>query len=94
MLPTAMHGSTQRVQRTTVRVDGQTHGVLRDLAEHPHMPMHDVLARAIELYRRQLMVEEANAAYAALRASPEAQRALDEERAVFEHALLDGLHTR
>ena len=93
MLPTAKGGmGAQRRQRTTVRIDGQTHEALRTLAEHLHMPMQGVLAQAIELFRRQLMVEEANAAYAALRANADAQRELDTERAIFANALMDGLH--
>lgn len=86
-----MHAPGRHTERTTVRVDGETRRALRELARELHLPMQAVVARAVELYRRQVMVEEANAAYAALRANPERWAELAEERALYEGALLDGI---
>jgi hypothetical protein len=53
--------------------------------------MSVVLDRAIELYRRQALLEQANAAYAALRASPEAWQEELGEREAWEATLADDL---
>jgi hypothetical protein len=71
----------------TVRIKPETRIVLRELARQANAPMQEILARAVEAYRRQQFLEEANAAYAALRADSEAWRAEQEERATWEATL-------
>jgi succinate dehydrogenase/fumarate reductase flavoprotein subunit len=75
----------------TVRVKPETHLALRELAEQGHESMQDVLARAVEMYRRHRILEETNAAYAALRADPEQWQEVLDERAEWESTLLDDL---
>ena len=53
--------------------------------------MQAVLERAIESYRRQRLLEEANAAYARLRSSPKAWSQEQKERRMWESTLADGL---
>ena len=53
--------------------------------------MQAVLERAIESYRRQRLLEEANAAYARLRSSPSAWSQEQKERRMWESTLADGL---
>jgi hypothetical protein len=53
--------------------------------------MQAVLEQALEQYRRQQLIEATNAAYAALRAAPEAQANLEQKRLAWEQALADGL---
>ncbi len=75
----------------TVPIDAKAHETLRQLSAEANEPMADVLARAIEEYRRSRFLDRANAAYAALRADPEAWAAEQEERAAWDATLLDGL---
>src|SRR5437588_11584295 len=57
---------------TTVRITQDTSQTLRDLAATTGQSMQDVLAQAVEAYSRQLLLDEVNHAYAALRADPSA----------------------
>lgn len=75
----------------TVRVDEQTHSKLRELSCEMNVPMQDVLAKAVEAFRRQHFLEMANIEYAALRADPKAWAEEMEERRLFEATLLDDL---
>lgn len=76
---------------TTVRVSQETREALRELAEQIGEPMHKVLAKALEAYRRQCILEKANAAYAALRADSEAWGEEQQERQGWDITLADGL---
>lgn len=53
--------------------------------------MQQVLDQALELYRRQRILEETNAAYAALRADPAAWAEVEAERRAWDATLADGL---
>jgi hypothetical protein len=59
--------ATQHLQSPTMRVDRDTYASVRSLAGQLQLPMQSVLAKAVEHYRRHLLVEEANAAYTRLR---------------------------
>lgn len=75
----------------TVRVRQETRSILRELAEQANEPMQDVLAKAVEAYRRQRILELSSAAYAALRADPEKWQEVEAERKAWEATLGDGL---
>ncbi len=79
---------------TTIRVTQETQKIVRDLSETYGISMQEVVARAIEKYRREKILAEANAGYAALRADPEAWREWREELAEWDVTLLDGLEDR
>jgi predicted transcriptional regulator len=76
---------------TTVRVSMHTHELLRKLAEASGEPLHKVLERAVENYRREQFYAEFNAAFERLRADPVAWEEELAERALWERTLADGL---
>ncbi|MBI3978559.1 MAG: ribbon-helix-helix protein, CopG family [Chloroflexi bacterium] len=75
----------------TVRITEETRAALWELARQTGQPMQELLARAVEAYRRQRILEQTNAAYAALRANPAAWQEEHQERAAWNATLADGL---
>ncbi len=73
----------------TVPISERAHETLRSLAERDGQPVETVLDRAIEEYRRKTFLDQANEAFRALRDDPEAWRSEQEERALWDVALLD-----
>jgi hypothetical protein len=53
--------------------------------------MQNILEKAIEEYRRRRILEQANAEYAALRQAPDAASTWQEEVAIWDGTLGDGL---
>ena len=74
----------------TVRIDEASRQVLRELAEHRGTSMQEILATAIEEYRRRHFLETANAAFAALHKQPKAWKQEKEERKAWDRTLRDG----
>lgn len=74
----------------TVRIDEASHDTLRNLAKRRGESMQEVLATAIEEYRRRHFLETVNSAFAALRNNPKAWKQEKEERAAWERTLKDG----
>ncbi|MCX6024279.1 MAG: hypothetical protein NTZ05_21630, partial [Chloroflexi bacterium] len=74
-----------------VRVSEETHQQLKTLASETGKPMQDLLAAAVDAYRRKVFMDQVNAGYAALRADPEAWKEELEERALWDTTLMDGL---
>jgi predicted transcriptional regulator len=79
---------------TTIRVSEKTRDTVHDLARSIGVPMAEIVERAIEQYRRQQILDAANAQYAALRADPEAWAEIEAERAIWDATLADGLEDR
>jgi predicted transcriptional regulator len=79
------------VGSTTVRISSDTAKVLREIARETGEPMQKVLDRAVEEHRRNLLLKEANLAYAALKKDPEKWRDELAEREAWDAALQDGL---
>jgi predicted transcriptional regulator len=79
---------------TTIRVSEKTRDTVHDLARNVGVPMAEIVERAIEQYRRQHILDAANAQYAALRADPEAWAEIEAERALWDATLADGLEDR
>jgi len=75
---------------TTVRLTDATRAVLRELARESEESMQEVLAKAVEAYRRQRLLEQTNKAYGALRRDADAWEMLQEERAAWDVTLADG----
>jgi len=75
----------------TVRIDSSTHKTLQKLSAQTGQKMQEILGEAVELYRRQLFLEKANAAFAALKADPQAWKEEQEERTAWDVTFLDGL---
>ena len=76
---------------TTVRVKRETHAALVELSHRARQPMQEVLAEAVEAYRRERFLMELNASFAALRENPEAYEEELEERRAWDATLSDGL---
>jgi hypothetical protein len=74
----------------TVRIRKETQTTLRELAVKEGKPMQTILDLALEEYRRQRFLQEANAAYAALRNNPEAWKAELAERKEWDETMADG----
>lgn len=79
------------VTTTTIRIDERTREKVRILACEMGVSMQEVVAQAVEAYRRQQFLKAANEAYAALRADPEAWKELLAERAEWDATLMDDL---
>jgi hypothetical protein len=79
------------LETLTVGISRTAHATLCELAALSHEPMTVVLDKAIEAYRRQRLIEEVNASFAALRADPEAWREEQQDRAAWDATLGDGL---
>jgi predicted transcriptional regulator len=65
---------------TTMRVSLRARDLLQELAQMSGRSMQAVVEQAREQYRRQQLLEATNAAYASLRAQPEASASLQQER--------------
>jgi len=76
---------------TTIRVSEKTRATLRALATARGESITEVAEKAVELFRRQQLLETTNAAYAALRRDPKAWQELQAERAALDGTLADGL---
>ena len=74
---------------TTVRISTQTKKTVKKLAAKTGRKIQAVLDEAVELYRRQSFLEEANAAFANLRADAQAWSEEQEERAMWDTAASD-----
>lgn len=79
------------MQDSTVTISNHSHQILKELAARSGETMQIILDKAIENYRRQRFLEEANQAFAALRNNPEAWQAEMEEREAWDITLTDGL---
>jgi predicted transcriptional regulator len=76
---------------STVRVDSSTHKMLQSLSAQTGRKMQEILGEAVELYRRKLLLDKANAAFAALKADSQAWKEEQKERAAWDVTLLDWL---
>jgi hypothetical protein len=75
----------------TVPISEASHRILLALASHRGEPIDALLDKAIEEYRRARLLDEANAAYAALRGDDDAWREELAERQEWDATLADGL---
>ncbi len=75
----------------TIRITPVSRAVLRELAERTGRTMQAVLEEAIETYRRERFLVEANEVYAALRRDPKRWKAELDERTAWDASLGDGL---
>ncbi len=78
-------------ETTTIRVSRQTHRKLSELARSSGRSTQEVVERALELYRREQLLEATNHAYAVLRENTVAWNDLVAERGEWDATLSDGL---
>jgi len=75
----------------SVRISSGSWKMLKEMADTMGETMQVVLDQAIESYRRQLLLEKTNAAYAALKSEEEKWDEEIAEREEWDVALADGL---
>ena len=75
---------------TTIRVTSHARDTVREIAEITGKRQQEVVDEAVEAYRRQVLLETANEAYAALGSDGEAWQAEQEEREAWDATLADG----
>ncbi len=76
---------------TSIRIDEHALTVLRELARRQRQTVQTVLRQAIDNYRREKFLEEANTAFAALRRNPDAWSEEQKERDLWDKTSGDGL---
>jgi hypothetical protein len=74
-----------------VRIREETRETLRELEQRTGERTPDLLARAVDQFRRSLILAETNVAYGALRADADAWDEASAEREEWESTLGDGL---
>jgi hypothetical protein len=75
----------------TIRIDPASHAALSEIARAKRIALSEALARAVESYRRELMLQAMAADYADLRSNPEAWANERAERAAWDKTIADGL---
>ena len=79
------------METSVVRINEESRQRLRLLAKEMGESMSSVLDKAIEAYRRKSFIESVNKAYASLKKDTKEWASLQEERALWDKALMDGL---
>lgn len=73
----------------TIRISRVSHRALKELATRSGEPMQKVVSKALEEYRRRLLLEQTNAAFAKLRRNRRAWQQELSERAAWDQTLRD-----
>lgn len=76
---------------TTIHVSKKSHALLNKMAREQKKSLQLIVDQALELYRRQQILEDANNAYAAMRANKEAWQDFRQELSEWDYTLNDGL---
>jgi hypothetical protein len=76
---------------TTVKINPQTYATLKETVAETGEPMIDVLAKAVEAYRRQTFLEGLNSDFANLRKDHRAWSDEQAERKEWDATLADDL---
>ena len=79
------------MKTVTVRVPSEIRRTLQQLAIESQQSMQSVLAKAVEEYKRNWILQRTNEAYAALRGQPDFWEEEQEERHAWETTLADDL---
>jgi hypothetical protein len=74
---------------TAVKIDAGTYAKLKEAVAETGEPMIEVLAKAVEAYRRRTFLEGLNADFAALRKDGNAWAEEQSERAAWDATLAD-----
>jgi predicted transcriptional regulator len=75
----------------TVRITPETRATLQELAKESKQSMQELVAKAVEQYRRQLILQRTNEAFSKVRGQRGAWSKETEERHIWDSALSDGL---
>ncbi len=77
-----------------VRVNEETHAIIRDLAKESGESMQRIIDKAVERYKRELFLESLNEDFKNLRENETEWACELEERRLWENTLLDGVEKR
>lgn len=77
----------------TVRISSTARKMLRELAANTGESMQSLLDKAIEAYRRECFLDQANEAFAALRRDPKKWKAEIEERNAWDATLAENVES-
>ena len=75
----------------TVRISPETREIVQRIARESNESMQSVIAKAVEEYKRYLLIERTNEAFAALRLQPKQWAEELEERHLWNTTLNDDL---
>lgn len=75
----------------TIDITPASRDILHELSEKMGQPMSEVLAKALDAYRRDVFFEEMAAGYTELRADRSAWAAHEAERRNWDETLVDGM---
>jgi hypothetical protein len=78
------------MQTQTVIISESAHQLLQQLADLEKTSTEVVLDRALEVYRREIFLKQANAAFADLKSDEKAWREELEERDLWDNTIADG----
>jgi hypothetical protein len=78
------------MQTQTVIISESAHQLLQQLADLEKTSTEVVLDRALEVYRREVFLRQANVAFANLKSDEEAWREELEERELWDNTVADG----
>ncbi|MCG3197214.1 MAG: toxin-antitoxin system protein [Candidatus Omnitrophica bacterium] len=76
---------------TTIPISPSTEETLKRLSALRHEPVEAVLAEAVEEFHKKCLIAETNDAYRRLKEDPEARGEWEEEMALWDTTLMDGL---
>lgn len=76
---------------TTVRISKEARETLKEMAKSTGRSMSEVLEQSVSSYYEQLILDQSNVAYAAMRARKGEWLEIKEEQEILEGTLLDGL---
>jgi len=74
-----------------VRISSETHSRLKAMASASGETIGEILAKAVDAYRRKMLLNDANRAFARLKERKELWKDEQNEREEWETALADGL---
>ena len=74
-----------------VRISSETHSRLKAMASASGETIGEILAKAVDVYRRKMVLNDANGAFARLKERKELWKDEQNEREEWETALADGL---
>jgi hypothetical protein len=79
------------MQTQTVIISESAHQLLQQLADLEKTSTEVVLDRALEVYRREVFLRQANVAFADLKSNEEAWKEELEERELWDNTVADGM---
>ncbi len=76
---------------TTIRVSTDTHAILKQIAREENEPMQSVLNRILQKHRREQLLHRTNEAFSELQKNSQEWAEEQQERALWDQALVDDL---